>query len=66
MRVDLEISLVYTSLARCAQALWKDYDPDTERLFIERTGNKLSPELVKECVAKAKRLYFNLSCLNFV
>jgi len=28
-------------LARCAQALWKDYDPDTERLFIERTGNKL-------------------------
>lgn len=65
MRVDLEMSLIYTSLARCAQALWKDHDPDTERLFIERTGNKLSPELAKECVAKAKEALLQPKLLKF-
>ena len=65
MRVGLEMSLVYTSLARYMQALWKDYDPDTERLFIERTGNKLSPKLVKECVAKAKEALLQPKLLKF-
>jgi hypothetical protein len=65
MRVDLEMSLIYTSLARCAQALWKDHNPDTERLFIERTGNKLSPELAKECVAKAKEALLQPKLLKF-
>lgn len=65
MRVDLEMSLIYTSLAQCAQALWKDHDPDTERLFIERSGNKLSTELAKECVTKAKEALLQPKLLKF-
>ncbi|KAF2493286.1 hypothetical protein BU16DRAFT_75751 [Lophium mytilinum] len=54
MQLDPGFSLMYTTAAQCAQALWKDHDPDTERLFMKSNENKLSPDIKQKCIAQAK------------